>query len=42
MRMTDLGRDRETDEIPDMESTIKTYEERDEERVVAWNDCYRQ
>ena len=42
MRMTDLGQDRETDEFSDLELTVRIYEKRDEERVVAWNDCYRQ
>lgn len=41
MRLTDLGNDRETDARPDLEATIKTYNDRDQSRVVTWNSFFR-
>lgn len=41
MRLTDLGQDRETAELPDLETTVRIYNDRDKDRVAAWNDRFR-
>lgn len=41
MRMTELGHDRETEEPHDLETTVRIYNERDHDRVVAWNKHFR-
>ncbi len=41
MRLTQLGQDRESEELPDLDTTIKTYEDRDRERASIWNDHFR-
>lgn len=41
MRLTQLGQDSETDEIPDLETTVRIYNDRDKDRVVAWNNCFQ-
>ncbi len=41
MRLTQLGQDRETDEFPDLDTTVKIYDARDNDRIAAWNDRFR-
>ena len=41
MRLTHLGQDSETDEIPDLETAVKIYNDRDKNRVATWNDRFR-
>lgn len=41
MRLTQLGLDREMEELPDLPTTVRQYEDRDKKRVIAWNDHFR-
>ena len=40
MRLTNLGQDSETDEIPDLDAIVKMYNDRDKDRVATWNDRF--
>jgi len=40
MRLTDLGHDRETDDVGDLESILKIYNERDAQRAKTWNEQF--
>ncbi len=41
MRLTHIGQDRETEELPDLETTVRIYNDRDKDRVAAWNDRFQ-
>jgi hypothetical protein len=41
MRLTDLGQDCETDALPELDATVKIYDDRDRDRVAAWNHRFR-
>lgn len=41
MRLTQIGQDCETEAIPDLESAIQEYNERDESRITFWNGRLR-
>lgn len=40
MKLTQLGQECETDELPDLETVAEIYNQRDEERVTHWNDRF--
>lgn len=40
MQLTHLGEDRENDGLPDLETTVRMYNDRDMDRVTAWNDRF--
>lgn len=41
MRLTEIGEDRETAAVPDLERAIEAYEARDAERTAIWNGHFR-
>jgi len=41
MKLTQLGLDRETEEMPDLETIVKIYNDRDKDRVADWNGYFR-
>jgi 2,4-dienoyl-CoA reductase-like NADH-dependent reductase (Old Yellow Enzyme family) len=41
MRLTQLGQDCESGEIPDLAATVRAYDDRDKGRVAVWNDHFR-
>jgi 2,4-dienoyl-CoA reductase-like NADH-dependent reductase (Old Yellow Enzyme family) len=41
MRLTQIGQDAEKDEVPDLAATVRAYDDRDNSRVAAWNDRFR-
>lgn len=41
MRLTQLGQDCETDEIPDLVDAVRVYDDRDKGRVATWNEHFR-
>ena len=40
MRLTELGQDRETAQMPDIETAIRDYDARDTKRISLWNDRF--
>lgn len=41
MRLTQIGQDRDSEDLPSLDATIKLYEDRDKERVSVWNEHFR-
>ncbi|MGI9284393.1 MAG: NADH:flavin oxidoreductase/NADH oxidase family protein [Pseudomonadales bacterium] len=41
MRLTQLGLDCEADDLPDLDTTVKIYNDRDKARVVDWNSRFQ-
>ncbi len=41
MRLTQLGQDREAEELPDLQQTVEIYNDRDKVRDAAWNEHFQ-
>ena len=41
MRLTQIGQDRDSEDLPSLDATIKLYEDRDKERVYVWNEHFK-